>query len=166
MHTVSKTFYATLQRIRNWSLVVVPFGGQAGNALQEVWVIVNVREGERKGNGEGNCSRLGLSDSKSNRTKRKMLSSVFCVCDMVGWRQWCCDRYLVGCISFVLHYGHACVCIFIRAASGLDGIVYVASGLHGSALQDVWSVFCVCRGFIHFCLYAFMQPPGFLISLM
>ena len=30
-----------------------------------------------------------------------------------------------------------CMCVFIREASGLDHIVYSASGLHGHAFSDV-----------------------------
>ena len=47
-HTVSKTFYATLQRVQNWSLAVVPFRGQAGNALQKEGVCVRANEKGRE----------------------------------------------------------------------------------------------------------------------
>ena len=45
---VSKTFYATLQRVQNWSLVVAPFRGQAGNALLEVCECVKANERGRE----------------------------------------------------------------------------------------------------------------------
>ena len=46
------------------------------------------------------------------------------------------------------------MCIFIRAASGLDGIVYLASGLHGNALQAVWLYFVfVVVSYISVCVY-------------
>ena len=57
MHTVSKTFYATLQRVQNWSLVVIPFRGQAGNALQEV---CECARGWTRGGGRVEFCWLGL----------------------------------------------------------------------------------------------------------
>ena len=34
-----------------------------------------------------------------------------------------------------MYYIHACMCLFIRVASGLDHIVYSAPGLHGDSCK-------------------------------